>query len=51
MIDFVAVEDRSAKGLMDAVQEVLNTWKISWDGIVSNCTFDGASVMSGHKGM
>ena len=50
MIDFVAVEDRSAKGMMDAVQEVLNTWKNSWDGIVSNI-FDGASVMSGHKGM
>ena len=50
VIDFVAVDDRSAKGLMDAVQEVLNTWKISWDGIVSN-TFDGAYVMSGHKGM
>ena len=33
---------------MDSVKEVLNTWKISWDGLVSYI-LDGASVMSGHK--
>ena len=44
-------DDRSAKGLLEIIKKTLGSYGISLhDGLVSN-TFDGASVMSGAKGL
>ena len=48
-IDVKEAQDRSAAGLMDILTECLKDLGISLDGIVSQC-YDGASVMSGHRG-
>lgn len=42
-------KDRSAQGLMALMTKCLNDMEISLDGTVSQC-YDGASVMSGHRG-
>jgi hypothetical protein len=41
--------DRSAHGLVDILTKCLGELGLSTDGIVSQC-YDGASVMSGHRG-
>ena len=47
-IGLMEAHDRSAKGLME-ILTYLADLSISLDGIVSQC-YDGASVMSGHRG-
>ena len=41
--------DRSASGLIDILTKCLEELGLTTDGIVSQC-YDGASVMSGHRG-
>ena len=48
-IDVVEAHDRSAQGLLELLTTCLATLGIPLDGIVSQC-YDGASVMSGHRG-
>ena len=48
-IDVVEAHDRSAQGLLELLTTCLTNIGIPLDGIVSQC-YDGASVMSGHKG-
>ena len=48
-IDVVEAHDRSAQGLLELLTTCLASLCIPLDGIVSQC-YDGASVMSGHRG-
>ena len=49
VLDVVEATDRSAKGLMMIIKNVLAENYLPHDGIVVQC-YDGASVMSGEKG-
>ena len=48
-IDVVEAHDRSAQGLLELLTTCLASLSIPLDGIVLLC-YDGASVMSGHRG-